>query len=58
MCSKALREYPGSHGNFPDWFVRINLVEMWYDDKDYRNDGKFTKLYNGYKNRQTLKKKR
>ena len=49
MCSKALREYARSLGNFPDWFVRIKLVEMWYDDKDYCSDGKFTKLYNGYK---------
>ena len=39
MCDAAVRENPSFLIYVPDWFLRQQQVNMWYDD--YYNDGNY-----------------
>ena len=52
---KAVEEDLNILINVSDWFVRIKLVEMWYDDQDYSDDDEFVERHNVYKKRKILK---
>ena len=50
MCDKAVRDDPSYLVCVPDWFVRQQQVNMWYDD--YYNDGDYDEIikwHNGHK---------
>ena len=44
-----MREGPFSLQYVPDWFVKQQQVELWYDDDDYYDDNKLIEWY--YKKR-------
>ena len=44
-----MREGPFSLQYVPDWFVKQQQVELWYDDNDYYDDNKPVEWY--YKKR-------
>ena len=48
-CDKAVREGPFSLQYVPDWFVKQQQVERWYDDDYYYDDNKHIEWY--YKKR-------
>ena len=59
MCDKAVRDDPSYLVCVPDWFVRQQQVNMWYDD--YYNDDDYDEVIgwnNGYQKRKAEKTKR
>ena len=58
MCDKAFEENPSSLIYVPDWFVRPQQVNLWYDD--YYNDdsyGVVIKWHNSYQKHKAQKAK-
>ena len=51
MCDKAVRDDPSYLVCVPDWFVRQQEINMWYDDY-YKDDDydEIIKWHNGHKN--------
>ena len=59
MCDATVTEDPSSLIYVPDWFVRQQQVNMWYDY--YYNDDEYDEVIgwqNGYQKRKAQKAKR
>ena len=48
MCDKTLRDYLFSLQFVPDWLVKQQQIDRWYDDDYVYNDNGMLKWYNGY----------
>ena len=57
MCDAAAREDPSSLIYVLDWFVKLQQVNMWYDDYDDDNYDEVIGLHNGYQKRKAQKAK-